>query len=81
MGRTFGGERTARATYYIAHCEQYKLYILTLAGDIIGSFNPDPDPGFGIRSVEWHPSGYFLAVAGWDDKVTSCKILAGPYSD
>lgn len=48
---------------------QYKLYIVSLAGDVQGSFIPDPDPGFGIRSAVWHPSGLFLAVGGWDDKV------------
>ncbi|GAA5953579.1 hypothetical protein JCM8115_004097 [Rhodotorula mucilaginosa] len=25
--------------------------------------------GLGIRTVEWHPSGEYLAVAGWDGKV------------
>ena len=48
---------------------QYKLYIVTLAGNVVGTFSPEPDPGFGIRTVSWHPSGLFLAVAGTDDKV------------
>jgi len=48
---------------------EYRLYILSLAGDVLGSFKPDPDPGFGIRNVAWHPSGMFLAVSGWDNKV------------
>ncbi|TFK77216.1 WD repeat-containing protein 8 [Pluteus cervinus] len=48
---------------------EYKLYILTLSGDILQCFTPDHDPGLGIRNVAWHPSGTFLAVAGWDDKV------------
>lgn len=48
---------------------EYKLFILNLAGSILGSFSPDPDPGFGIRFVAWHPSGTFLAVGGWDDKI------------
>ncbi|RPD56789.1 WD repeat-containing protein 8 [Lentinus tigrinus ALCF2SS1-7] len=48
---------------------EYKLYIVTLAGNVVGTFSPEPDPGFGIRSVAWHPSGMFLAVAGADDKV------------
>ncbi|KAJ6574989.1 YVTN repeat-like/Quino protein amine dehydrogenase [Mycena capillaripes] len=48
---------------------EYKLYILSLVGDILGTFSPDPDPGFGIRRVAWHPSGMFLAIGGWDDKI------------
>jgi hypothetical protein len=48
---------------------QYKLYILTLAGEILASFSPESDPGFGIRTVSWHPSGLFLVVGGYDDKV------------
>ncbi|ETW87360.1 hypothetical protein HETIRDRAFT_307340 [Heterobasidion irregulare TC 32-1] len=48
---------------------EYKLYILSLAGDLLGTFTPDSDPGFGIRTVAWHPSGMFLAVGGWDDKI------------
>ncbi|KAJ7932521.1 quinon protein alcohol dehydrogenase-like superfamily [Mycena leptocephala] len=48
---------------------EYKLYVLSLVGDILGTFCPDPDPGFGIRRVAWHPSGMFLAVGGWDDKI------------
>ncbi|KZT30673.1 WD repeat-containing protein 8 [Neolentinus lepideus HHB14362 ss-1] len=48
---------------------EYKLYILTLAGDLVASFAPDPDPGLGIRSVAWHPSGMFLAFGGWDEKI------------
>jgi hypothetical protein len=47
-------------------------------GDILGTFSPDPDPGFGIRRVAWHPNGMFLAVGGWDDKAsrTVDKLLA-----
>ncbi|KAH7885892.1 WD repeat-containing protein 8 [Phlebopus sp. FC_14] len=48
---------------------EYKLYVISLAGNIQGIFSPCPDPGFGIRSVAWHPSGMFLAVGGWDDKI------------
>ncbi|KAF7799243.1 hypothetical protein EIP86_010475 [Pleurotus ostreatoroseus] len=48
-------------------------------GDLLGSFAPDPDRGFGVRSVTWHPSGAFLAVAGWDDKVYILESLTwGP---
>jgi len=54
---------------------EYKLYVLSLAGDILGSYSPEPDPGFGIRSVEWHPSGFFLAVSGWDDKIQVLESL------
>ncbi|KAG8219715.1 hypothetical protein J3R82DRAFT_683 [Butyriboletus roseoflavus] len=48
---------------------EYKISILSLAGDVQGTFSPSPDPGFGVRSVAWHPSGMFLAIGGWDDKV------------
>ncbi|KAJ6509416.1 WD repeat-containing protein 8 [Mycena vitilis] len=48
---------------------EYKLHILSLVGDTLGTFSPDPDPGCGIRRVAWHPSGMFLAIGGWDDKI------------
>ncbi|KIK96018.1 hypothetical protein PAXRUDRAFT_32676 [Paxillus rubicundulus Ve08.2h10] len=48
---------------------EYKISILSLAGDIQGTFCPSPDPGFGVRNVAWHPTGMFLAVGGWDDKI------------
>ncbi|KAI0819785.1 YVTN repeat-like/Quino protein amine dehydrogenase [Trametes gibbosa] len=48
---------------------EFKLYIVSLAGNVLGTFSPEQDPGFGIRKVSWHPSGMFLAVAGSDDKV------------
>ncbi|TBU44554.1 WD repeat-containing protein 8 [Dichomitus squalens] len=54
---------------------EYKLYIVTLAGNVVGTFCPEPDPGFGIRMVSWHPSGLFLAVAGSDDKVHILESL------
>ena len=43
--------------------------MLSLSGTILATFSPDIDPGFGIRNVAWHPSGMFLVVGGWDDKV------------
>ena len=57
-----------------ANLLQFKIYIVTLAGDLLGSFTPEPDRGLGIRSVTWHPSGSYLVVAGWDDKVMT-RIL------
>ncbi|KAF4573059.1 Centrosome-associated WD domain-containing protein [Pleurotus pulmonarius] len=58
---------------------EYKLYIISLNGDLLGSFAPDHDPGFGIRGVAWHPTGMFLAVGGWDDKVYILDSLSwGP---
>ena len=48
---------------------QHKVYVLSLAGELLGTFAPDKDPGFGVRAVAWHPAGLFLAVLGWDDKV------------
>ncbi|KAF9455040.1 YVTN repeat-like/Quino protein amine dehydrogenase [Macrolepiota fuliginosa MF-IS2] len=47
----------------------YKLHVLTLAGNLLATFSPEPDPGFGIRNVAWHPNGMFLAVGGWDDRI------------
>lgn len=49
---------------------QYKLHVLSIAGGIQGTFSPTPDPGFGVRNATWHPSGMFIAVGGWDDKVS-----------
>jgi len=40
-----------------------------LTGHTLASFRPEPDPGFGVRKVAWHPNGLFLAVGGWDDKI------------
>lgn len=58
---------------------EYKLYVVTLAGDLLGTFSPEPDRGLGIRSVAWHPSGNYLAVAGWDDKIYILESLTwGP---
>ncbi|KAF9244583.1 WD repeat-containing protein 8 [Melanogaster broomeanus] len=48
---------------------EYKIHILSLAGDIQGTFCPSPEPGFGVRNVAWHPTGMFIAVGGWDDKI------------
>ena len=28
--------------------------------------------GLGIRTVKWHPTGDWLAVGGWDGKVSFC---------
>ncbi|OAX44364.1 WD repeat-containing protein 8 [Rhizopogon vinicolor AM-OR11-026] len=48
---------------------EYKLHIISLAGHLQRTFSPEPDPGFGIRNAAWHPTGMFLAVGGWDDKI------------
>lgn len=48
---------------------QYKLCIYTLPGTLLSTFTPSPDPGLGIRCVSWHPSGSFIAVGGYDDKI------------
>ncbi|KIM66308.1 hypothetical protein SCLCIDRAFT_1153469 [Scleroderma citrinum Foug A] len=48
---------------------EYKLHVLSIAGGIQGTFSPTPDPGFGVRNATWHPSGMFIAVGGWDDKI------------
>ncbi|OBZ73284.1 WD repeat-containing protein WRAP73 [Grifola frondosa] len=45
----------------------------------LGTFSPEPDPGFGIRAVAWHPSGLLLAIAGADDKIHILESLTwGP---
>lgn len=49
---------------------------MTLAGVTLASFSPEPEPVLGIRQVAWHPSGHFLAVAGWDDKVGHLQIIS-----
>ncbi|KAI0080278.1 YVTN repeat-like/Quino protein amine dehydrogenase [Panus rudis PR-1116 ss-1] len=54
---------------------EYKLHIVSLTGDVLGSFAPKPDPGLGIRSVSWHPSGFFLVTSGWDDKIYTLERL------
>ncbi|KAF9270125.1 YVTN repeat-like/Quino protein amine dehydrogenase [Marasmius fiardii PR-910] len=48
---------------------EYKLHVITLAGTLLTTFTPSPEPALGIRHVAWHPSGAFLAVGGWEDKV------------
>ncbi|KAI0814883.1 YVTN repeat-like/Quino protein amine dehydrogenase [Irpex lacteus] len=48
---------------------EYRLHVISLSGDVLGSFSPENDRGFGIRNVAWHPSGAYLAVSGWDDKI------------
>ncbi|KZW00243.1 YVTN repeat-like/Quino protein amine dehydrogenase [Exidia glandulosa HHB12029] len=48
---------------------EYKLCIMSLAGDHIATFTPTVDPGLGIRAVSWHRSGSFLVVGGYDEKV------------
>ncbi|EMD35848.1 hypothetical protein CERSUDRAFT_124462 [Gelatoporia subvermispora B] len=53
---------------------EYKLHIMTLSGTHLSTFAPEPDPGFGIRTVAWHPNGMYLAVGGCDDKI---HILEG----
>ncbi|KAF8516348.1 hypothetical protein JB92DRAFT_2260160 [Gautieria morchelliformis] len=55
---------------------EYKLYILTLAGHLLATFVPEQEPALGIRSVVWHPSGSFLAVAGYDDKIHILNSLS-----
>lgn len=54
---------------------EYRLYVLSLMGDIQGTFSPNVDPGFGIRNATWHPTGMFIAVGGWDDKIYILESL------
>jgi WD40 repeat protein len=49
--------------------EQFKLFIMSLSGQLQGTFSPPSETGLGIRAVSWHPLGHYLAVGGWDDKV------------
>ncbi|KAG2023093.1 WD repeat-containing protein 8, variant 2 [Coprinopsis cinerea AmutBmut pab1-1] len=55
---------------------EYKLHVMTLAGQSVTCFSPDQDPGFGIRNVAWHPNGLFLVVGGWDDKIHILDCLS-----
>lgn len=48
---------------------EFKLCILTLTGTLLSTFTPEPDAGLGVRCVAWHPSGSFIAVGGYSDKV------------
>jgi WD40 repeat protein len=48
---------------------EFRIHIVTLTGEKLGSFSPEPDPGLGVRHVAWHPNGAYLAVGGWSDKI------------
>ncbi|KAF5355775.1 hypothetical protein D9756_004069 [Leucocoprinus leucothites] len=48
---------------------EFKLHVLTMAGNLLATFTPEPDPILGVRNVAWHPNGMFLAAAGWDDRI------------
>ncbi|PCH34697.1 YVTN repeat-like/Quino protein amine dehydrogenase [Wolfiporia cocos MD-104 SS10] len=48
---------------------EFKIYIVALSGELLSTYVPERDPGFGIRTAVWHPAGLYLAVLGWDDKV------------
>ncbi|THH10929.1 hypothetical protein EW145_g995 [Phellinidium pouzarii] len=48
---------------------EFKLCILSLPGTLLSTYIPQPDTGLGIRCVAWHPSGSFIAVGGYDDKI------------
>jgi len=54
---------------------EYKLFIVTLAGTLLTTFTPKPEPNLGVRCVAWHPSGVFVAVGGYDDKVRPLLAL------
>lgn len=74
LGGPFGGNLSHFGPWLLRTPWQYKLYILTLAGHLLATFVPEQDPALGIRNVVWHPSGSFLAVAGYDDKVHSYDV-------
>ncbi|OCH87739.1 WD repeat-containing protein 8 [Obba rivulosa] len=58
---------------------EFKLHVLTLSGTHLSTFSPEPDPGFGIRTVAWHPNGIYLAIGGCDDKIYILESLTwGP---
>ncbi|KAI5122576.1 hypothetical protein M0805_004793 [Coniferiporia weirii] len=48
---------------------EFKLCILSFPGTLLSTYVPDPDAGLGIRCVAWHPSGSFIAIGGYDDKI------------
>ena len=69
---SLGGLSLSPTGNYLAIWEgplDYKLYIYNLAGQQIATFEPEEITTLGIRTVAWHPSGLFLAVGGWDDRV------------
>ena len=50
----------------------YRLFLYTLDGECVSSYIPYPEPhsyGLGLRSVSWSPTGQFLAVGGYDQKL------------
>lgn len=60
----------------ILEVSQYGLYIYSPTGRLIHQHVLDQKNGLlglGIKRVIWHPSGRFLAVGGFDDKI---RILA-----
>lgn len=53
-------------------CLNYQLFLYTLDGQNVASYTPYSDPsqfGLGARVVSWSPTGQFLAVGGYDQKV------------
>ncbi|KAM6494366.1 WD repeat-containing protein 8 [Amanita muscaria] len=55
---------------------EFKIHFLALTGERLGTFSPEPDPGFGVRHVAWHPNGGYLAVGGWTDKIYILESLS-----
>ena len=69
---SLGGLSLSPTGNYLAIWEgplDYKLYIYNLAGQQVATFEPEEITTLGIRTVAWHPSGLFVAVGGWDDRV------------
>ncbi|ORY78011.1 hypothetical protein BCR35DRAFT_342395, partial [Leucosporidium creatinivorum] len=56
----------------------YILHIYTPDGRLLKTFTPYSSGwvGLGIRKVEWHPTGDWLAVGGWDGKIRILTRLA-----
>ena len=53
-------------------CLYYQLFLYTLDGRRISSYTPYLEPhhySLGLRSVCWSPTGQFLAIGGYDQKL------------
>lgn len=53
-------------------CLDYQIYLYTMDGHCVGSYSAYGDItefGLGVKSISWSPTGQFLAVGSFDEKV------------